>query len=111
VSPRDRVHKYRSSGGAVDLVRVEVLVPPANRDQVIADAARLRAEYRVRKARLQHMCARVLPAYATRVFDNLDLARIQDPMQRARVIATALMERGDARAFVAGRRILAELES
>ena len=108
---RDRVQKYRETGGASDLVRVEVLVPLSKRDEIIAGASRLRAEHRARKQRLQEMCSKAVERYAVRLFDNVDLGRVRDPARQASVIANALMERGDARAFVMGRRILAELES
>lgn len=111
MTARDRVRKYRQSGGAADLVRVEVLVPASRRGEIVAAAAVLRAEHRARKERLQEICSKAMESYAGRLFDNVDLGRIADPVRQARVIANALMERGDARAFVMGRRILAELES
>jgi hypothetical protein len=40
-----RVKKYRSEGGAADLARVEVLVPPSAREEILAVASRLRAEH------------------------------------------------------------------
>jgi hypothetical protein len=42
MSVRKRIEKYRRSGGAADLVKVEVLVPPSARDDVLRLAARLR---------------------------------------------------------------------
>jgi len=47
---RDRIHRYRTTGGAADLVRVEVLVPLEARDGVLSLAKRLREEHRRRKA-------------------------------------------------------------
>jgi hypothetical protein len=107
---RDRVRRYRESGGASDLVRVEVLVPSSRRADIIADAARMRAEHRARKQRVKALCAKALDRYAVRVLDNVDLSRLPDPVRQAPVIAGALMERGDARAFALGRKILAELD-
>ncbi len=107
---RDRVQKYRQSGGAADLVRVEVLVPSARRGEIVANAARMRAEHRALKHRLDTMCTEAAERYAVRIFDNIDLSLLRDPRQKTRVIANALIERGDARAFVMGRRMLAELE-
>lgn len=111
MSARDRVRKYRQTGGASDLIRVEVLVPSSKRAEIVGDAARLRGEHRERKQRLHEICSKAVERYSIRLFDNVDLGRVQDPMLQARVIANALMERGDARAFVMGRQILAELES
>jgi len=47
---RERIQRYRDSGAAADLVRVEVLVPPDTRDQVLSLAERLRDEHRRAKA-------------------------------------------------------------
>jgi hypothetical protein len=107
---RDRVRKYRETGGASDLVRVEVLVPSARRDAIVAEAARMRSAHRDRKQRVARLCAEAVDRYAIRVFDNVDLSRVADPLEKGAVVARALMERGDARAFVMGRQILAELE-
>jgi len=110
MSARDRVRRYRKSGGASDLVRAEVLVPSSKRADIVADAARMRAEHRARKQRVQAVCSKAMDRYATRLLDNVDLSRVLDVIRQAPVIAEALMERGDTRAFALGRRILAELE-
>jgi hypothetical protein len=107
MSVRRRIEKYRSSGGAADLVKVEVLVPPSARDDVLRLAARLRSEHRDGKE-LRRLCDRALSLYGARVLDNVDLDRLPALRARAGVIARALMERGDARGFVLGREILAE---
>jgi len=111
MSARARVQKYRQSGGASDLARVEVLVPHARREEILASAARMRLEHRSSKRRLEALCAEAGEKYSVRIFDNVDLARASDLPERASVVAAALMERGDARAFHLGRRILAELAS
>jgi hypothetical protein len=107
MSVRKRIEKYRSSGGAADLVKVEVLVPPSARDDVLRLAARLRSEHRDSKE-LRRLCDRALSLYGARALDNVDLDRLPALRARAGVIARALMERGDARAFVLGREILAQ---
>src|SRR3954468_19799096 len=106
MSVRRRIEKYRSSGGAADLVKVEVLVPPSAREDVLRLAARLRSEHRDCRE-LRKLCDRALSLYGARVLDNVDLDRIPDQRARAGVIARALMERGGAQAFVLGREILA----
>jgi hypothetical protein len=103
---RERIEKYRNSGGAADLVRVEVLVPPSSRSDVLRFAKRLRADHRGSK-NLQAMCDRALSLYGPRILDNVDLERLPDLRARAAVIARAMIERGDARAFALGREILA----
>jgi hypothetical protein len=107
---RHRIEKYRSSGGAADLVRVEVLVPPFGRDDVLRLAAKLRSEHRDNKE-LRGLYDLALSLYGARVLDNIDLDRLPGLRARAGVVARALMERGDARAFVLGREILAQAGS
>lgn len=106
MSYMDRIRKYRERGGAADLVRVEVLVPPARRHEITAAAQRLRAEHRARKKTLEALMADALKLYGVRVRDNIDLSKLADPARRARVVARALQERGDARAFRLGRQLL-----
>jgi hypothetical protein len=108
MSVRKRIEKYRRSGGAADLVKVEVLVPPSVRDDVLRLAARLRSEHRENRE-LRKLCDKALSLYGARVLDNVDLDRVPDQRARAGVIARALMERGDARAFVFGREIIARV--
>jgi hypothetical protein len=106
---RDRIQRYRKTGGASDLVRVEVLVPKACRDDILSQAAEMRAEYRQRKERLQDDIDEAVGRYGVRLLDNIDLDRLPDLAQKAKVIANALIERGDARAFAMGRRMLDEI--
>ncbi len=108
---RDRVRRYREIGGASDLVRVEVLVPSSRRASILAEAASMRNAHRERKQRIADLCSKATDQYAVRVFDNVDLSRLADPLKRGSVVARALMERGDARAFAMGRKILAELDA
>lgn len=103
---QDRMRKYRREGGGADLVRVEVLVPAEGRDEVLALAADLRAKHRARQADLAYLCEEAMARYRARILDNVDPDRLPDIRQRAAVIARALIEKGDARAFVLGRRIL-----
>lgn len=102
---RRRVKRYRSAGGAADLTRVEVLVPPSARDEIIAIASRLRAEYRGNKE-LRSLYGDALKLYRTRILDNIDLDRLPDLRSRAAVVARAMIDRGDARAFAMGRQML-----
>ncbi|MGK9050206.1 hypothetical protein [Neorhizobium petrolearium] len=108
---QDRIKRYRRSGGAADLVRVEVLVPADRRGDILSEAARMRNEHRLRKERLQRSIDQALSLYRLRILDNIDLDRLSDLKEKSRVVANALMERGDARAFAIGRRMLAELGS
>ena len=100
-----RVQKYRSQGGAADLVRVEVLVPPSARAEILAIASRLRAQHRGNKE-LRSLYDQALQSYRTRILDNVDLDRLPDFRSRAAVAARALIDRGDARAFAMGRKML-----
>ena len=105
---RRRVKRYRSEGGAADLVRVEVLVPPLARKEILALASRLRAEHRGSKE-LRALYEKALALYRTRILDNVDLDRLPDLRSRAAVIARAMIDRGDARAFAIGRQMLDRL--
>ncbi|MBP2560521.1 hypothetical protein J2857_003290 [Neorhizobium galegae] len=107
---QDRIKRYRESGGASDLVRVEVLVPAVRRGDILSQAATMRNEHRHKKERLQRFIDEALDLYRPRILDNIDLDRLPDLAQKSHVIAKALIERGDARAFAIGRRMLAELE-
>jgi hypothetical protein len=100
-----RVKKYRSQGGAADLARVEVLVPPSAREEILAVASRLRAEHR-RNKELRTLYDKALKLYRIRILDNVDLDRLPDLRSRAAVIARAMIDRGDARAFAMGRQML-----
>jgi hypothetical protein len=105
IPARHRVKKYRNEGGAADLVRVEVLVPPSARKEILAIASRLRTEHR-RNKELEALYDNALQAYGPRILDNVDLDRIPDLRSRAAVAARAMIDRGDARAFAMGRQIL-----
>jgi hypothetical protein len=104
-SPRNRIEKYRKEGGASDLIRVEVLVPPLARDQIVNMASQLRAAHRNEKE-LEALYENALRAYGPRILDNVDLTRLPDLRSRAAVAARAMIDRGDARAFAIGRKML-----
>jgi hypothetical protein len=108
MSVQDRIKRYRSAGGAADLVRVEVLVPPGSRDEILSQAAAMRSSYRQRRARLEESIEVAVMRYGVRVLDNIDLSRLASVEEKARVLAQALMARGDVRAFAAGRKLLEE---
>jgi hypothetical protein len=102
---RQRVKRYRSEGGGADLARVEVLVPPSARKEILEVASRLRAEHRSNKE-LRTLYDKALASYRVRILDNLDLDRLPGFRSRAAVVARAMIDRGDARAFALGRRML-----
>ena len=101
---RQRIKKYRSERGTADLV----LVPPSARNEILAVASRLRADHRPRKE-LRTLYDKALALYFTRILDSVDLDRLPDLRSRAAVIARAMIDRGDARAFAMGRQILDRL--
>ena len=107
---KERIARYRNQGGAADLVRVEVLVPAASREAILRSAERLRAKHRRDKQALEELLSDALARYGTRVADNVDLSRLPDLRERARVVGRALQERADAAGFSLGRRLL-ELSS
>jgi hypothetical protein len=85
-------------------------VPPAARQEILALASRLRAKHRANR-KLRSLFDEALRSYRTRILDNVDLDRLPDLHARAAVIARALIDRGDARAFAIGRQMLACLEA
>jgi hypothetical protein len=103
---RDRIRKYRTEGGAAEFVRVEVLVPPGGREAIVEQAAALRARHRQMQL-IDAEVRRIVDLYGVRATDNIDLARLAEPAARARAVARGLMERGDARAFILARRLMA----
>jgi hypothetical protein len=107
---RKRIRKYRSEGGAADLARVEVLVPPSARKEILAIASRLRAAHRSNKE-LRSLYDNALRDYRVRILDNVDLDRLPDLRSRAAVVARAMIDRGDARAFALGRQMLDRVEA
>lgn len=108
MSVRKRIQKYRKEGGAADLARVEVLVPAWGREEILAAAEQLRKRHRSDKE-LRVLFNEALEKYRTRILDNIDLDRLPDLASKASVIARAMMDRGDARAFGLGRKILAHV--
>ena len=110
VAARQRVKKYRSEGGAADLARVEVLVPPDDRKEILKIASRLRTQHR-RNKELRLLFEKALRSYGARILDNVDLDRLPDLRSRAAVAARAMIERGDARAFALGRQMLDLLQA
>lgn len=60
-----------------------------------------------RDADLIELLAVAAKTYTLRVFDNVDPSRLTNLSDKARVVAEALMERGDARPYALARRMLA----
>ena len=52
MSVQDRVKRYKSTGGGVGLVRVEVLVPPEDREEILKLAADLRRQRREKSSNI-----------------------------------------------------------
>jgi hypothetical protein len=76
---------------------------------VLRLAERLRADHRSEKD-LQVLFDQALSPYRVRILDNVDLDRLPNLRARASVIARAMIERGDARAFALGRELLSRTE-
>jgi hypothetical protein len=87
-----------------------VLVPPSARKEILALALRLRAEHR-RNKELRSLYDNALRSYGVRILDNVDLDRLPDLRSRAAVVARAMIDRGDARAFAMGRQMLDRLDA
>ena len=65
MSRAERQERYKATGGAADLVKVETLVPPAYRDRLLQLAASFREEHRRRKEEVATVIARVKAACET----------------------------------------------
>jgi len=63
-----------------------------------------------REEHLQLLCQSAIDHYGLRLLDNIDLTAVPELRRRAPIIANALMERGDARAFKLAREIQSLLE-
>jgi len=70
----------------------------------------LRSARGAQKNRLFEFIDVATERYGLRVVDNIDIETLHDLPQKARIIANAFMERGDARAYAMGRRIELHLE-
>lgn len=55
---------------------------------------------------LRSLYEEALRSYGPRILDGIDLDRLPDLRSRAAVAARAMIDRGDARAFVVGRQML-----
>ncbi|MGF6174955.1 hypothetical protein [Ensifer sp. 4252] len=84
--------RYRERGGAADLVRVEVLVPRDKRNDIVSAAAGMREDHRKRKDRLAEYLNLAAERYGLRIFDNIDIERLDDVPSWSRVVANALIE-------------------
>lgn len=62
MSKAARQQRYKTSGGASDLVKVEALVPPAYRQRLLDQAKSFREEHRRRKDEVAAIVARVRQA-------------------------------------------------
>ena len=82
----ERIRRYRTTGAAADLVRVEVLVPADGRERVLSLAQRLRDEHRREKA-IRSVNAEAVNDRAKRMIHRLLARRMaSDPgiVERAR---------------------------
>ena len=79
MTKNQRQRRYKTTGGAADLVKVEALVPAGSRSRVLELAARLRDEHRRRKAVVSDVVAKVRAACAgqpRRYVEPQDIDRI-----------------------------------
>jgi hypothetical protein len=108
---QDRIRKYRTEGRGATYVRVEVLVPPADRDRVRAYARKLRERRRLAEDELEAMVRDAIESYGVRVLDNIEPDRLATAPERARVVGRALMDKGGLQGFRLGRRLVKKAEA
>lgn len=111
MSVQDRIRKYRTQGGAAGFVRVEVLVPPSDRERVRAYARQLRGNRRAAQEELEAMCRDAIAQFGVRVLDNIDPDRLPTAQKRARVVGRALMDKGGLAGFKLGRQLIEQAEA
>lgn len=111
MSVQDRIRKYRTQGGAAGFVRVEVLVPPSDRERVRAYARQLRGDRRAAEEELEAMCRDAIAEFGVRVLDNIDPDRLPTAQKRARVVGRALMDKGGLAGFKLGRQLVKQAEA
>lgn len=96
---KERVAKYRTTGGGADQVRVEVLVPASSRGHILEVATKLRAVHRGDRelsAEEQRMFDEASSRYGARCLWKCRPARTVAGM---RMIAERLKTRGDMTAW------------
>lgn len=84
MSMRQRQDRYKTTGGAADLVKVETLVPAANRARILELAKKLREEHRCRKAAVNTIVDRVRAACASQP------RRFSQPIDVDRIVVTSV---------------------
>ncbi len=102
---RDRIERYKTTGGAAGLVRVEVLVPPDDRQKILELAAHLRSDHRQRTAKadgLDLLFNEAVIRYGKRCLWNVSP---QPTLGGMRVIADKLRKHGDMEAWKLATRI------
>jgi len=102
---RDRIEKYRTVGGASDLVRVEVLVPPARRGDIVEHAAKLRGAHRSNETwsdEHEGLFQEAIRRFGARCLWNMPTTRTIDGLLR---IASHLKNEGGMSAWALANRI------
>ena len=105
MSTRERIERYRTSGGASDLVRVEVLVPPARRSDIIEHAAKLRDAHRSKEVwsdEHESLFQEATRRFGAQCLWNMPTTRTIDGLTR---IASRLRSDGGMPAWVLANRI------
>ena len=108
MSHKERVKRYRTEGGAADLVRVEVLVPDRERDEILRLAARMRADYRNEKAHaeLEDLRRQAVEQYGTQCLWNIKAVPTPSGMK---AVADNLRKYGDMNAWRLASKIREKL--
>ncbi|WP_244514767.1 hypothetical protein [Ensifer sp. LCM 4579] len=106
MSVKERIKRYWETGGAADLVRVEVLVPRARREEIVNIAAEFRSKHRAKKDRLAEFIRIATERYVPRVFDNIDIDKLNDLPQKARVIMASIAGNRSDSSYIAGGLVL-----
>jgi hypothetical protein len=103
---KDRTNRYKTIGGGVDLVRVEVLVPREGRQVIIETARRLRQTRQSISDEASALHDEALSRFKTRCFWNTNPPKSQDGLA---VIHDRLQAYGDMEAWRLAARIRKEM--
>jgi len=109
MSVRERVKRYKASGGGAGLVRVEVMVPPSGRASIIEHAARLRSEYRQSgvSSELTALHQEAMEKFGARLFWNM---RPSATPSGLKIVAAQLRKYGGMDAWRLADRIKAAID-
>ncbi len=106
-SVKERVSRYRAEMAKAGMKRVEVFVPEDKVSLLRAYAADLRSTSdSPEEQKVRSLIAKAYEKFHAQCLDNISVDAKSAKMTDAVIVATALMERGNAEAYKLGREIM-----